>query len=43
MVLVEIGGEPFQIVLKEEVAEEGAGFVALHGDVPGQHHGQVKK
>ena len=42
MVLVEVGGEALEVVLEEELAEEG-GVAALDGDVPGQHHDEVEE
>ena len=42
VVLVAVGGEALQIVLEEEELIEG-GVASLDGDVPGQHHDQVKR
>ena len=40
-VLVEVGGEAFEVVLEEEDAEED-GVAVLDGDEPGQHHGEIE-
>ena len=40
--LVAVGGKAFQVVFEKELAEEG-GILMLHGDEPGQHHGEVKQ
>ena len=42
LVLVAVGGEALQVVLEEKFAEEG-GILVLHGDEPGQHHGEVEQ
>ena len=41
-VLVAVGGEALQIVFEKELAEEG-GILVLHGDEPGQHHGEIEQ
>ena len=41
LVLVAVGGKAFQIVFEKELAEEG-GVLVLHGNEPGQHHGEVE-